>query len=106
MFVLDKEKIKPIMINELGYTSYEADKLLETLVVIHDDLKDAVDRWVIDRTIQDVNVSGVSLKTIMERRRINFIVAIRYLNRLLDDDLPDQLRTSMISMLQRRFEAE
>lgn len=106
MYTIDRIKVKQIMVSELGYAQFEAEQFLDTIPSVHDKLQTVIEQWLEDRTVIDISVLGITLQGIIERRRCNFIIAIRYLNLLLSDDLLNEQNKSLISMLQRTVEVE
>ena len=75
MLALDKEQVKPILINELGYIPVAADFFLRHYPAIHDELAPAVERWLEDRTVLDTEINGISIKQVMQIQACNFLMA-------------------------------
>lgn len=96
MLTLDKEHIKPILINELSYTPIAADFFLRHYPAIHDELAPAVERWLEDRTVLDTEINGISIKHVMQIQACNFLMAIIHLNVLLNPNLTDEQRTILL----------
>jgi len=102
MYELDKEKARKIMIEEEGYTPYKVDLLLKDYPSIHEKLGDTVTQWLLDRTINDVVIEGLSIKQVMIKRQLHFLVAIKKLNTLLDKNIPIKVRNSLLRRLNRQ----
>lgn len=87
MLELDKKQAKAILITELGFSSFDAEWFLRSYPRIHDELAEAVTRWLADRVVLDAGVGGVTIKEVMQTRGDHFLMAVRLLNRLLDPDI-------------------
>lgn len=96
MLILDKEQVKSILINEFGYTSIGADSYLRRYPPIHDELVPTIQQWLKDRSVQDVNTHGLSIREIMRIQNFHFLEAVKYLNVLLDEDLSSDDRDELI----------
>jgi len=92
MYILDKAEARRILVTREDYEPYQADFLLEKYPAIRDELADAVRQWLRDDTIQDVTVEGLTIRQVMEAKRCEFLVAVSYLNGLLDEGLSDEAR--------------
>jgi len=103
MFILDKERAKRILTDELGYNPVSADLFLRDYPPIHDELAAAVQAWLKDRTILDVSVLGLSISDIMRVRHSHFLMAVQDLNRLLDPDLSEEDRQRMVRILSKPY---
>lgn len=101
MLVLDKAKVKKILTEELGYDPIDADLFLKDYPPIHNELIEAVQRWLQDRTVVDVKISGVSVSEVMQASGCNFLVAIRDMDRLLDPGLSEERRRQMAESLRQ-----
>jgi len=97
--VLDKEQIKKILSSELEYTPIEAVSFVREFPAIHDELSKAVQGWLEDRTISDINAFGLSIQEYMRTHHAHFLMAIRDLNRLYDNDLTPERRNRLIEIL-------
>ena len=102
MLVLDKEKAKGVLVSELGYKPYQADSFLDDFPAIHDELEESVKAWLEDRSILDVEVEDLLISSVMETQSCNFLFAIKYLNRLLDEDISPETRDLLKESLQKR----
>lgn len=96
---VDSEKAKRILVEELGYTPHKADIFLERFPLINDELVGIVETWLECREIQDVTIEGLSLTELMKIQRCHFLIAIGYLNHLLDEDLSAQEKQEYLEML-------
>jgi len=101
MLEIDRTKAKAILVAELGFSSFDADWFLRDYPRIHDELAEAVTRWLTDRTVLDVSVGGVTIKEVMQTRGDHFLMAVRLLNRLLDADVSPDQRERMARLLRR-----
>ena len=101
MYVLDNERAKTILIQELGYTRISAESFLRDFPPVHNELAGAVRQWLDDRTVLDVSVFGLSISEYMRIRHAHFLMAVRDLNRLLDADLTPERRERLIKILQK-----
>jgi hypothetical protein len=87
---LDKEEVKKILTDELGYEDWHADFFLKDFPTINKELVPAVQQWLKDRTIVDTDFEGITIEEAMKASGGNFLVTIRRLNRLFDDDLSEE----------------
>jgi len=101
MLQLDASQAKRILVTELGYSSLGADMFLRDFPPIHEELAEAVSRWMADRTVLDVEVAGLTLTELMRVRRAHFLMAVRLLNRLLDSDVDPDNRVRLARILHR-----
>jgi len=99
MFVIDQEKTRKILVDEYGYKPINADLFLKRFPPIHDELADVVATWLDSREIQDISIGGLALKDVMQIQRCHFLIAIQYLNRLLDEDLSPKEKEAHIQSL-------
>jgi hypothetical protein len=99
MYKLDEVKAKKILIDELGYKPHEATFFLKDFPPLHEDLKDSVENWLVDRTILDVKVGGVQIKDVMHSQGYHFLLAVRELNGLLDKNLSHRDRERLAKIL-------
>ncbi len=101
MYTIDKEKAKKILVTELGYPPGTADVFLRDFPPLHDELAEPVNRWLEDRTVQDVSVCGLSMSEVMRTQRYNVLLAAKYMNRLLDPALPPERREKLVASLRK-----
>lgn len=101
MYQINKEKAKKILVTELNYKPTNADIYLQDYPPIHDELSEAVNQWLEDRSIKNISISGLSIKEIMETRRCHFLMAVQNLNRMLDEDLTPHQRERLIEILKK-----
>ena len=99
MYTIDKEKVKKILIEELGYTPGQAKVFIDDFPPIYEPLDTAVKQWLTDRTISDVTVEGMTIKEIMLRHSTDFLEAVQELDALLDPRMTSEHRPSVINML-------
>jgi len=103
MLAINKDQIKKILIDELGYSKASAETFLEDFPPIHDKLSGAVNHWLEDRTVEDLNLYGLTIKEMMKTHGYNFILTIKILNRLLDEDLTEERRQRLAEDLKKPF---
>jgi len=101
MLILDNNQVKYILCSELGYSPIEADSYLRDFPVIHDELADAVQRWLEDRTVLETNIFGLSIKDYMRTHHSHFLMAVRDLNHLYDNDLTPERRDRLVGILRK-----
>jgi hypothetical protein len=101
MYRINKAQAKDILINELGYSPIDADLYLRDFPPIHAELADAVEQWLVDRTIQDVEVSGLSITEVMQVRGYHFLMALRALNKILEPGTTPDRRKRMVESLRQ-----
>ncbi len=98
MYILDKAKAGEILAKEFNYKEYDVNIFLGRFPEIHDELSHSVQKWLEDRTIEDVDVFGLTIKELMNvNKHENFLHAIQMLNGLYDMD--EEERTDMIRIL-------
>lgn len=92
MVRVDKEKFREVLVKE-GRSPDKVEEMLEEYPEELDNrLKPAIDNWVKDGTVVDTEFGGLSIKEVMENRQLAFPIAIRELNRLLDENLSEEER--------------
>lgn len=84
------------MLNELGLSEIAAELNSSDFPELHEKLEGPMRKWLEDRTVEDVEVDGVSLKEAMEVPGSNFIFAIQGLNDLLTGTLSDDERKALV----------
>ncbi|RAL22602.1 hypothetical protein [Thermoflavimicrobium daqui] len=85
MLKFDAEKLRDILIHEEGYKDNEADAMKHALPKLNSKLQKYLDQWMEDRTVsEELNIEGVTLKIIMEKRRIGFCSALIFMNVYID----------------------
>ena len=95
MYLLDRLRVRPILITELGYSPEKADLFLDHFPLLSDQLVEAVEVWLEDRKILDVKVEDISIRQVMELHNCNFLNAVRGLNELLSLPLSAEDRESL-----------
>lgn len=101
MLIVDKTKVKEILVNELGYKPSEAEVFLVDFPSIHDELAPTVEQWLKDRSVNDVSVNGLALSELMRNRHRNFLLAVRELNLLLDPNLTPEKQNKLTAILRK-----
>jgi hypothetical protein len=102
MYKIDIPKAKKIMVEENHYTPQKVDLFLKDYPPIHDDLGEAVEQWLDDRTIKDTVVDGLSINEVMTKQRVHFLQAVKKLNMLLDENTPSEERKLLRKILSRQ----
>ncbi|MCI0558928.1 MAG: hypothetical protein MN733_10565 [Nitrososphaera sp.] len=92
MYKIDKEKVRKILIEELGYVPNKADLFLKDYPPLHEKLGAAVEQWLKDRTVANVSIEGLSIDGVMEKQQTNFLVTVKNLNELMDESIPIEER--------------
>jgi len=88
MYEIDRKEFRRIMVEEQGFTPSKVDLLLADYPAIDERFAAAIEQWLESRTLAEISVHGISLKEIIENRQFHFLVAIRRLNDLLDEQVP------------------
>src|SRR3972149_6798819 len=101
MYILDKDKAQEILVTELGYKSHEAALFLRGFPPLHDELAGAVQHWLEDRTITDVEGEGATIREIMQSQGYHFLLAVKEMNRLLDDNISLDDRQRLADILRK-----
>ena len=100
MYKLDKEEVRGILIKEMGYSKRNANLLLQDFPPLPEQLTGAVRKWLNDRTVTEIVVDGISLQEVMDNQQVDFLVAVRELNKLLDPSIPLDKRENLKKILQ------
>ena len=87
------------MVDEEHYTPYKVDSLLKDYPPIHNQLAPAIEQWLKDRTVTDINIEDLSIKQVMSNQQVHFLVAIKRLNELLDENIPSDQRRKLLKIL-------
>jgi len=103
MFILDKVKIAQILQDEFAYSPEESLKFIDTLQPIQDELKPIVTSWLENRNFNDIKIFNLSIKDLMRIHGMNFLEAIRDINRLFDPNLDISQRKRLASVLSKPF---
>lgn len=101
MFTLDRTRAKDILVTELGYEPIAAEIYLRDYPQLHDQFAAAMERWLSDRSVTDAEFVGLKIDEVMRARGDHFLEVVRLLNRLLDDDVPDDQRKHLAESLRR-----
>ncbi len=86
MYTIDKQKASVILKSQ-NFEPYQINLLLKNYPPLPDAFGKAVEQWLIDKTVPDLEVDGITLKDVMTNRHSHFLVAIRDLSHLLDPTL-------------------
>lgn len=101
MYQLDMAKARKILIEEEKYPAVDVDQLLHDFPPVGDPLAQAVQQWLADRQIIQVDIDGLTIHQIMENRQYHFLTAIKALNRLLDETISPEQRARLRRSLSR-----
>ena len=99
MLEIDRNKARDILVKEHDFTAEKVDSYLELYPLLHEDLREPVEAWFKDRTVQDFEVDGISIKQVMEAQGTHFLNAVRGLNDLLTKELTDEEREALKTIL-------
>jgi len=86
MYQLDKQQAKRVLLDE-GLDPLLVESFIENYPSLSDSLGEVVDQWLADRKIPALEIEGISLHELMEKRDSHFLKAVRDLNRILDPTL-------------------
>ena len=102
---VEQGQLKSILTNELGYGEASAEAYSGSFPELHEKLEGPMKKWLENRTVEDVEVEGVSLKEAMEAQRgeAKFLHAIQGLNDLLTRDLSSEEREALKLTLKTRM---
>lgn len=103
MMNLNTPQVKDILITELGYSPVDAELYLESNPPVRDELVEAVNQWLKDRTVLPVSVFGLSISELMQIQKIHFLMAIMYLNPMYDELIPQEKKEWAISHFRKPF---
>jgi hypothetical protein len=99
MRTIDTEKIRTVLVVEDHFTPTRADLILKNFPLLNDELAEAVEQWLKDRTIADVTIEGLSIERVMHLRKCHFLIAVKDLARLIDPSLPAETRALLREVL-------
>jgi hypothetical protein len=99
MLKLNKDQVKNILMEELDYSEGEADTYLSDYPSIHTELAEAVNVWLKERTVLNISLLGLSIQEVMEIQRCHFLMAIKYMDRLLDSDMSQEQKEKLVELL-------
>jgi hypothetical protein len=94
-----KEKIIEILKKELNYSDHVAGITADDLLSISPQLKPALSKWLEKREITNVEVSGLSIKHLMEQRGYTFPSALISMDWLLTE--PDVAKKELSHEVRR-----
>jgi hypothetical protein len=94
-----KEKIIEILKKELGYSDHVAGITADDLLSISTQLKPALSKWLEKREITNLEVSGLSIKQLMERRGYTFPSALISMDWLLTE--PEVAKRELLNEVRR-----
>lgn len=103
MMNFNTPQVKDILTTELGYSPLDAESFLRNFPPIHDELVEAVNQWLKDRTVLPVSVFGLSISELMQIQRWHFLMAVEYLNPMYDDSVPQEKREWAAAHLKKPF---
>lgn len=81
-----KSKLKDILIKELNYSEYAATVTSNDLENLHEQqLREALESWLHDRTVTDVVINGFSALQLMQEKNFTYPAALIALDWLLTE---------------------
>jgi len=86
MYVIDKERATRVLESERINTA-QIQHIFYNYPPLNDKFGPAVEKWLSGQPIPTVEVDGLLLTDVMEKRHSHFLVAIRDMNKLLDPAL-------------------
>lgn len=95
------EQIRGILIEEMGYSEQEADSFLQDFPQLHPEPLSALEKWLEDRTVLETDFQGITIQEIMENYEGNFLMALKRINRLYDEDLTEEEKKSYVDSLKK-----
>jgi hypothetical protein len=94
-----KEKIIEILEKEFCYSTHVASVTADDLLSLTPQLKPALSKWLKKREITNVEVSGFSIKQLMEQRGYTFPSALISMDWLLTD--PETAKKELIKEVRK-----
>jgi hypothetical protein len=95
------EQIKEILIDEMEYSEQKAESFLQDFPQLHPEPLSALKKWLDDRTIVETDFQGITIQEIMDNFEGNFLMALKRINRLFDEDLTDEEKKSFVDSLKK-----
>ena len=83
MLLPERDMIKKILVTELGYSFNEADFYVDHYPALHDRMAEALQTWLQDRRVLDIEVEGITVRQVMQAHSCHFLNALRELSELL-----------------------
>lgn len=74
MLIFDKELVRNILMQELGYQEDKTERGIHLLSELHEDLQPLLDQWIEDRSISDQKINGVTLDMVYKYFEANDII--------------------------------
>jgi hypothetical protein len=99
MYKINKTKARKILIDEEHFLPLNADRMLKDFPPIQEPLAQAVQKWLEDRTIVDISVEGLTIKKVIHDQGYHFLIAVKNLNKLLDQTIPEDERKNLLKAL-------
>lgn len=99
MYTPDRNQLRNILIEEMGYAPGAADDYLDRWGPLHDSLAGIMTAWLEDRTVPDIEIEGVRLQKLMCDHRMSFLNALDSVNDLLVLPLGDLEREALRGFL-------
>ena len=84
------EKIRDILKNDFGYEESDIEVSLERLGGLDSLLVPILDKYLLDNTIEDVEIEGFSLKKLMLDKNLNFFAGLLMMDMLIK--LPEEAK--------------
>ena len=80
-----KERIKEILVRELGYSDYVAEMTTTDLLNLNSKFKEALDKWIENRIETEIDINGISSKNLMKNKGLTYPSALISLNWILTE---------------------
>lgn len=85
MLIYDKNNLKRILIEREGYNELEANSEVKYLKNLNSNLQETFDNWLNKGEIGNFSVGKVTIHTIMEKSRVNFLSALTSMSVFIDE---------------------
>lgn len=102
MYKLNSDKVHKILVSELEFEPDEADLYLNHYPDLDDTLGKAVETWLKDRSILDIEIEGITIQQVMQNHNIHFLGAVKSLNGLLTRKLTSEQKEAIKTSLKNR----
>jgi glutamate mutase epsilon subunit len=100
MYFLDKERaIHNLKLEKI--TDEKINYFLDNYPVIDDKLGTVLEQWMNGQPITDVEIDGIILSEVMQKRQAHLLSAIRDMNKLLDPALSPETKAQWHRILSR-----
>jgi hypothetical protein len=83
MYILDKDRATKILISE-HHSQSKVEFILKNFPPIDDKFASAIEQWMNGQAIPEIEVDGILLSEVMEKRHTHLLETIWDMNKLLD----------------------